>query len=134
MRIEEESVMHTPFNEHIAIIGLSDDPERYAHKALRMLKAKGYKNIVGVHPKAESVEGTPVMSKLQDIKEPIHTVTLYIGPPKSQLQQEAILALKPKRIIFNPGTENPSLMRAAEEQGIEALEACTLVLLSTQQF
>jgi len=64
----------------------------------------------------------------------VHTVTLYINPYHQMEWYEYILRLHPKRIIFNPGTENPELKKMAENQGITAIYACTLVLISTGQF
>lgn len=64
----------------------------------------------------------------------VDTVTLYIGPQRQPEWYDYILSLRPKRIVFNPGTENPTLEQMAEEQGIEALEACTLVMLRTNQY
>jgi len=66
--------------------------------------------------------------------EDIDTVTLYINPTRQTEYYDYILSLKPKRIIFNPGTENPELEQLAEKNGIKTMEACTLVLLSTGQF
>ncbi len=60
----------------------------------------------------------------------IHTVTLYLNPGRQEPYQEYILSLHPKRVIFNPGTENPAFEKALNSAGIEALEACTLVMLS----
>jgi predicted CoA-binding protein len=64
----------------------------------------------------------------------IDTVTLYVGPKNQPTWYDYILDLKPKRIIFNPGTENPELERMAQERGIETEEACTLVMLSVGQY
>ena len=64
----------------------------------------------------------------------VHTITLYIGPQRQPEWYEYLLGLKPKRIIFNPGTENDEFETLAGKQGIEALEACTLVLLRSRQF
>ena len=66
--------------------------------------------------------------------EPIDTVTLYLGPSAQQSYYNAILDLKPRRIIFNPGTENPELNSLATQKGIETIEACTLVMLKTGQY
>ena len=66
--------------------------------------------------------------------ENIHTVTLYLGPSNQIPYYDYILSLKPKRLIFNPGTENEILFDIAKKGGIECIEACTLVLLSTGQY
>ncbi len=117
----------------IAILGASKKPERYAYKAMTMLKSHGYA-VAPVNQVLEDIEGTPVFKSLADIPEKVHTLTLYIGPKHIKGEIEAILALKPGRVIFNPGTESDELMKALDEAGIPYLEACTLVLLSTGQF
>lgn len=126
--------MQTGRNERIVIMGLSDHPERYAYKAAEKLQRHGYKNIVGIHPSQEAVLSVPVLAKIGELKEPIHTLTMYVGPSKSSRMVDEIVAAKPKRIIFNPGSECAPLAAAARAEGIEILEACTLVLLSISQF
>ena len=85
------------------------------------------------------VEGKELLRMLHLIKDKIalndiDTVTLYLNNKHQQEYHDYILSLKPKRIIFNPGAENPELEKLAEENGIKTMEACTLVLLSTGQF
>ncbi len=118
---------------NVAILGASDDPSRYAYKAFQMLKEYGH-TPVPVHPNLKSIEGTAVAARLGDIKEPIDTLTMYVNPQVSSRLTEEILALQPRRVIFNPGSENPELQQALRQKGIEPLEACTLVLLRTRQF
>lgn len=114
------------------VIGVSQNPSRYANQAVTMLKRHGYPTVaVGRH--AINFDGIEV-STGQPAFSDIHTVTLYLNPLAQQEYYEYILRLKPKRIIFNPGTENDELENLATEQGIEVLEACTLVLLSTAQY
>jgi predicted CoA-binding protein len=79
------------------------------------------------------VEGVPV-SKEKNPVEGIDTVTLYLNPRNQQEYYDFILSLKPKRIIFNPGTENEELEKLAEKNGIQPVEACTLVMLGTGQY
>ena len=117
----------------VAILGASRKPERYSHKAFTMLKSHGYK-VAPVHPVLEDIEGQPVYKSLADIPGKVHTLTLYVGPRHITDEIDAILALKPGRVIFNPGTESDELMRALDGAGIPYIEACTLVLLSTGQF
>ena len=117
----------------VAVLGASDDPERYSYKALVRLKEAGH-TVYPVHPRLKTIEGVPVFASLKDIPEPIHTLTLYVSPEVSSKMEGEILASKPGRLIFNPGAENSTLMAKAAAQGIRVLEACTLVLLSTDQF
>ncbi len=123
-------------NETVAIIGASNNPERYAYKALLSLKAKGHTPLP-VNPSLELIEGVKCFSSLQEIidqEKNVDTVTLYVRPDISTNLEEILITLSPKRVIFNPGTENPSLQKSLKAQGIEALEACTLVMLNTNQF
>lgn len=120
-------------SQRVAILGASDNPERYAHRAFRMLKEYGHQPIP-VNPTLKNIEGLPVVAKLSDVKAAVDTLTLYVRPEISTKLQDEILALKPKRVIFNPGTENPVLLEALEKNGIHTVEGCTLVLLRTEQF
>lgn len=118
---------------NVVLIGASDDPERYAHRALKLLLEKGY-TVIPVHPKLQTTQGVKVYPAIQDVPGPVDTVTLYVSQAVSSKLADAILQKKPRRIIFNPGAENQLLMRKASEAGIKSIEACTLVLLSTGQF
>ncbi len=89
---------------------------------------------VPVHPRLRDIEGVPVFNGLEDVRGPIDTVTLYVGPARLIGLVDSIVALKPRRIIANPGAESELMRQAAERHGIEYLEACTLVMLSTGQF
>lgn len=119
--------------ETVAILGASDKPDRYAHRAQLMLQEHGH-NVILVSPKLKEINGTEVKPKLGVIKEHVDTLTMYVGPKISANMIEEIVALNPGRIIFNPGTENLKLEEALKENGIAYEEACTLVLLSTGQF
>jgi predicted CoA-binding protein len=120
-------------SERVAILGASDNPARYAHMAFRMLQEHGHIPLP-VSPKLKVVDGVKAYSMLGEIPQPVDTLTMYVGPVISTKLQGEILALNPKRVIVNPGSENPELMRALEAKGIKVQEACTLVLLRTKQF
>ncbi|HEY9048554.1 MAG TPA: CoA-binding protein [Ohtaekwangia sp.] len=116
------------------IVGATNNPARYAYLAASMLTEYNHE-IVPIGIKTGEVAGR----EIQDIRkkpaiEGVDTVTLYIGPQHQPEWYEYIFSLKPKRIIFNPGTENEEFEKLAEEKGIEATEACTLVLLRSRQF
>ncbi len=114
------------------IIGASPNQERYSFIATQRLKQFGHP----VYPlgiKSGKIGETAIITD-RPVLTDIDTVTLYIGPANQPLWMDYILKLKPKRLIFNPGTENQEFIAIAEEQGIECLEACTLVLLSTGQY
>lgn len=117
----------------VAILGASEKADRYANKAFHMLREYGHRP-VPVSPKLKDLEGIPVVASLLEIKEPIDTLTMYVGAERSEKMIPDILKLKPKRVIFNPGSESSKLQKALEENGIEAIEACTLVMLRTNQF
>lgn len=114
------------------VLGASDNPERYSYKAAAMLLQYGHDiRLVGLRKKevfGHEIETTP------GARTGIDTVTLYVGPANQEHWRDTILASKPRRIIFNPGTENPALQQEAEALGIETIEACTLVMLSTGQY
>ena len=114
------------------IIGASPDESRYAYKAAYMLKRFNH-DIVNVGIKKGEVAGVTI-EKPEIIHKDIDTITLYIGPSLQGQYHHYILQTKPRRVIFNPGTENSELEKLLEQHGIEPVEACTLVLLSTGQY
>jgi len=114
------------------IIGATNNPDRYAYKAAMRLVENGHP-IINIGIKTGEVAGQPIQT-LSHIFQDIDTITLYIGPQLQSAYYDYILQTKPKRIIFNPGTENPELEALAESNGIPAIEACTLVLLATKQY
>jgi len=116
------------------IVGASPNQSRYAFLAANMLREYDH-NIVPIGIKQGEVAGEEILDirKKPAIKD-VDTITLYIGPRHQPEWYEYLLSLKPKRIIFNPGTENDAFERLAESRGIEAMQACTLVLLRSLQF
>lgn len=118
--------------KHTLVLGASDNPSRYSYLAVNRLRAKGHP-VSAIGRKKTRVADVEVTDTRSDLKD-VDTVTLYLNPANQQSYYDYILSLSPKRIIFNPGTENPELEKMAEEKGIKTMEACTLVLLSTGQF
>ena len=114
------------------VLGASDNPARYSYLAIQRLRSHGHP-VAGIGRKNTKVADVNIDKEKISIDE-VDTVTLYLNPTHQQEYYEYILSLKPKRIIFNPGTENAELVKLAKEQNIESLEACTLVLLSTGQY
>jgi len=114
------------------ILGATPDTSRYAYLAANRLVRTGHP-IVNVGIKKGEVAGVTI-EKPETVHNDIDTVTLYIGPHNQPPLYNYILETKPKRIIFNPGTENPELRRMANELGIETISACTLVMLSTGEY
>ncbi len=114
------------------VLGASENPSRYSYIAMNRLKAHKHP-VVAVGRKEAEVAGIQI-SKTPVEEEGVDTVTLYLNPTHQKEYYNYILHLQPKRIIFNPGTENPELMRMAKEKGIEPVVACTLVMLATGQY
>jgi uncharacterized protein len=116
------------------IIGATPDRSRYAYLAAQMLLEYDHE-IVPVSIKSGEVFGKQILDlRKKPSIENVDTVTMYIGTRHQPEWHDYILGLKPKRIIFNPGTENSLLEQLAEDQGIEAVEGCTLVMLRSRQF
>ena len=118
---------------NVAILGASNKPERYSHKAVVLLAENGHA-VFPVHPALDNIGGHPVFKNLADISAPLHTVAMYVSPVLSTGLADEILTAKPRRVIFNPGTENPVLEQRLAADGIEVVRACTLVMLRTGQF
>ncbi len=114
------------------VLGASENPERYSNRAILKLLTKGH-NVVAIGNKVGEVNNVPI-TKATPPMDDIDTVTLYLNPINQQPYYDYILSLKPRRIIFNPGTENDELEERAAKAGIEVQEACTLVLLGTGQY
>ena len=119
-------------NKKTLVLGASPDASRYAYLAANKLVRSGH-SIVNVGIKTGEVAGISI-EKPETIHNDIDTITLYVGPQHQEELYNYILDTHPKRIIFNPGTENSELRRMAKEKGIETEYACTLVLLSIGQY
>jgi uncharacterized protein len=119
-------------NKKTLVLGATPNESRYAHLAANRLVRNGH-SIVNVGIKTGEVAGVPI-EKPETIHTDIDTITLYVGPQHQEGLYDYILKTHPKRIIFNPGTENSELRRMANEKGIETEYACTLVLLSIGQY
>lgn len=116
------------------IIGASNNASRYSFVAAKMLSERSIP-FVPVGIKKGMIFGEEILDlRLKPAIDDVHTVTLYLGPDNQTEWYDYILDLNPKRIIFNPGTENQKFMKMAKEKGIEVCSACNLVLLSTGQF
>jgi predicted CoA-binding protein len=114
------------------VLGASENPSRYSYMAMNRLQAQKHP-VIAVGRKDGEVAGMSI-SKSPVREEGIDTITLYLNPTHQKEYYDYILGLQPKRIIFNPGTENPELMKMARDKGIEPVVACTLVMLATGQY
>lgn len=114
------------------VIGASPKSDRYSNRAVRMLKKNSH-DTIALGFESEKIEGTPIETDWKNYED-VDTVTLYLNPQRQKEYYDYIIGLHPKRIIFNPGTENEELEQLAKANNIQPLEACTLVLLSTGQY
>ena len=114
------------------VLGASENPSRFSNKAINSLRRRGHE-VVAIGNRKGQVLDVPIGTEQEPI-EGVDTVTLYLNPTNQQPYIDYILSLKPKRIIFNPGTENIQLEALAEEAGIEPVEGCTLVMLSIGRY
>ncbi|RYY60903.1 MAG: CoA-binding protein [Chitinophagaceae bacterium] len=114
------------------VLGASDNPARYSCLAIERLRAHGHP-VVAVGRKTTAVDGVDIVKDKEEFMD-VDTVTLYLNPANQKEYYDYILSLRPKRIIFNPGTENPELEELAQEKDIRTMDACTLVLLTTGQY
>lgn len=121
-------------NKLTVVLGASADPSRYAYLAAERLR--NYDQLFRlVSIKRGELFGEPFLDlKSKPQIENVHTVTLYIGADRLDEWKDYVLSLKPERIIFNPGTENMALAKSAQDNGIETVFGCTLVMLGTGQY
>lgn len=114
------------------VLGASENPERYSYKVIKRLVALE-EEVIAVGIKEGEIDGVKIQIGTPHIDN-IDTVTMYVGAKNQPSYYDYILSLKPKRIIFNPGAENPELADLAKKNGIEVLEACSLVMLSVGNY
>jgi predicted CoA-binding protein len=110
------------------VLGASTNPERYSYMATAKLKAYGHK-VYPVGIKKGSIEGLEILTD-KPVPTDVDTITMYLSDKNQKEWYDYIFALKPKRIVFNPGAENTELENLATAKGIEVVNACTLVMLS----
>lgn len=119
-------------NKKTLVLGASPNKERFAYKATALLMRHGHE-VVPVGIRHGQIAGVDIQLG-QPQTEDVHTVTLYIGPQRQEPYYKYIFGLGPKRIIFNPGTENPELKGKAKAQGIETVSSCTLMMLNNEEY
>ncbi|OAZ03137.1 hypothetical protein FLB_23830 [Flavobacterium succinicans] len=119
-------------NKKTLVLGATSKPEKYAYKAIMMLVDKGHA-VIAIGQNAGEVAGIKIQTKAIPLKN-IDTITLYLNPIRQRDYYNYIVEAKPKRVIFNPGTENPELYQLLALNGIQKEVACTLVLLTTNQY
>jgi len=120
-------------SQRVAVLGASPKPNRYAFKAMQMLRQHGHEPLP-VNPAYDEILGVKCYRRINDVPAPIDTLTVYLGKRRSDPLVEQITNASPRRIILNPGAENDELASAARKRGIEVVEGCTLVMLSIGTF
>ncbi|MEL6673758.1 MAG: CoA-binding protein [Bacteroidota bacterium] len=121
-------------NKPTLIVGASTKRHRYSNEAVHRLVAQN-QPVYAFGRREGDIAGIPIWTKEEEVQIPdLHTISLYIGPAHQPPMYDWLISLAPKRVIFNPGTENPALYQKLTEAGIEANMACTLVMLSTAQY
>jgi len=121
-----------PQQKKTLVLGASDNPARYSYLAINRLLNHGHP-VVAIGLKTGKVQDVDIITEHPEMDD-IDTITLYLNPKNQVQYYDYILSLKPKRVIFNPGTENNELERKLIQKGVNTIEACTLVMLSTGQY
>ena len=114
------------------VLGASPDPIRFSYKAIKSLLRYGHP-VVALGNKDGDIQGVQIQTGLPSLEE-IDTVALYLNPYKQKEYYDYLISLQPRRIIFNPGTENNELMDLANKSGIQVVEDCTLIMLNTDRY
>jgi uncharacterized protein len=124
--------MDLPSGKKTLVLGASSNPERYSYLAAVRLRNAGHP-VIAVGARTGSIEGIPILTSAPETSD-IDTVTLYLGPGNQAPWTDYLLRLKPRRVLFNPGTENADLEEKLTQAGISSERVCTLVLLSAHQY
>ena len=120
--------MDTIQEKKTLVVGATDNKDRYANRAARSLLQRGHAiELLGL--REGTIDGHPIKTGQPDLLD-IDTVTMYVGPRNQAIFYDYIRGLKPRRVIFNPGAENPDFARQLRSDGIEPINACTLVMLA----
>ena len=114
------------------VLGASDNPSRYSFLAVERLREKGHP-VVAVGKREGKINDTLILTG-EPLVNDVDTVALYLNPVLQVAAYDYILGLKPRRVIFNPGTENDELEEILRSKGIESVEACTLVMLAAGMY
>ncbi|MGM0529931.1 MAG: CoA-binding protein [Bacteroidota bacterium] len=116
----------------VMVLGASPNKQRFSHTCVKSLMHYGYE-VIPIGVRKGEINGKEIIQGKPSVED-LHTVTLYLGPRNQEEYYDYILGQKPQRIIFNPGAENPYFAELAEENGIEVIEYCTLVMLNSGNF
>ena len=116
----------------VLVLGASTKPERMSFRVIELLNKAGHE-VLAIGRNKGLIGEIPIESEIVNQTD-VNTVTLYINPKIQPSYYEDIIALRPKRVIFNPGTENHEFCQLLRKNHIICEYACTLVLLTTGQF
>jgi predicted CoA-binding protein len=116
----------------VAILGASDNPDRYSHLLMKRLLSKGHE-VYPVNPFHSTIGGLPAFKDVPSLPPGIDVLSIYMNARRSDPLAEGILASGIPKVVFNPGAENPALESRLQAKGVDALEACSLVLLGMDQ-
>jgi uncharacterized protein len=119
--------------KNVVVLGATPKEDRFAYRAMQMLAEHGH-NPIPVNPAFDEVLDRRCYGSIAEVTEPIDTVTMYVGPTRSEPLISEIVQARPRRIIMNPGAENEQLAAAAQANGIEVVTGCTLVMLQAGAF
>ena len=119
-------------NKKTLVLGASLRPDKYANIAINKLVEKGH-TVLAIGQNQGEVAGVKIYTKQIPLTN-VDTVTLYLNPLRQRDYYNYIIEIKPKRVLFNPGTENPEFYQLLRGNGIKVEVACTLVLLATNQY
>lgn len=119
--------------QRVVVLGASEKPERHSNMAVRMLLEHGHE-VIPVNPRARLIAGLLAVPDLSSVQGHIDTLSVYVSAGISSSLRDKIVDLGPDRVIFNPGAENAELQEILGRHGLKTEQACTLVLLRTDQF
>jgi predicted CoA-binding protein len=110
----------------IAIIGASNDRQKFGNKAVRAYQKLGW-TVHPVNPKESEIEGLKAFSSIRDVPRPVKRVSIYLPPAIGMTLLEDIAAVQPEEVFLNPGSESPELVKQATAMGLNAMVACSIV-------
>lgn len=114
------------------VLGASENAFRYSYRAIKSLRNHGYE-VVAIAARPGQVDDVVFLTEKEPVED-VHTVTMYLNPQRQATYEDYIISLAPKRVIFNPGSENPDFAEKLKQNNIEPVIACTLVMLNTNQY
>lgn len=117
-------------SERVVILGASGQPDRHAYEGFRSLREHGHEAIP-VHPTLGEIEDVTVVAELASVRSPVETATLYVRPEIAESVDDELIAIRPGRVLFNPGTKSPALQAKLDAAEIPWAEVCMLVPLDT---